>query len=292
MNNFLIKKDYSNLKTLVINLDDYKDNYDKQLPYLESLGLNVERFVGINAIKDEHLKPEYSSYISNFAYYFQPKSVIGISLSHILCCKYIYLNYIEKYDYFLILEDDAYPIYNKKDFNDLLNTNLKNIEILNKDWDIIQLHSDAFFPNYETYNTHALCGSTAAYLISKKGMEKTLKEKIYSHADFIQHNFLRYNKYRVKSNLFYTNEENSLNRVIEKNYSFNNISLYSKTKLIEFINNYLISIPLRGEKKYNNFLEFKIFKLPYFKKEYTFNELIDYLLSYLLIKKLYIKYNH
>ena len=65
--------------------------------------------------------------------------------------------------------------------------------ILDKNWDIIQLHSDAFFPNYETYFTHFVSGSTAAYLISKKGIEKTLKSKIYSHADFIQHNFIKYN---------------------------------------------------------------------------------------------------
>ena len=37
----LVKEDYSNLKTFVINLDDYKENYIKQLPYLESIGLKV-----------------------------------------------------------------------------------------------------------------------------------------------------------------------------------------------------------------------------------------------------------
>ena len=49
-----VKEDYSNLKTFVINLDDYKENYLKQLPYLENIGLKVERFNGINALKDEH----------------------------------------------------------------------------------------------------------------------------------------------------------------------------------------------------------------------------------------------
>ena len=83
-----------NLKTFVINLDEYKANYNKQLPYLESLGLKVERFKGINAIKDEHLNPEYSPYISTYALNFTPKSIIGCSLSHILCCKYIYENFV------------------------------------------------------------------------------------------------------------------------------------------------------------------------------------------------------
>ena len=34
MINNIIKEDYSNLKTFVINLDDYKENYSKQLSYL------------------------------------------------------------------------------------------------------------------------------------------------------------------------------------------------------------------------------------------------------------------
>lgn len=278
--------DYSNLKTLVINLDDYIENYNIQLPYLENIGLKIERFSGINALKGEHKKEDYKKYISKFALNFQPLSIIGCALSHVLCCKYIYDNYINNYEYFLIMEDDAFPIYNKNDFYNLLNKNLNEIKILDKNWEIIQLHSDAFFPNYETYNTHYACGSTAAYLISKKGIEKTLKLKIYSHADFIQHNFLKFNKYKVKSNLFYTNEKNSLNRFKGGGYSFYNLSLYSKTKFIEFINNYFISIPLRGEKSYNNFLEFKILRLPYIEKEYTANELIDYLISLISTNKI------
>jgi hypothetical protein len=48
---------------------------------------------------------------------------------------------------------------------------------------------------------------------------------------------------------------------------------------------------LRGEKKYENFLEFKILKLPYLKKEHTANEFIDYLLGLFLTRKIinYIK---
>lgn len=280
-----MNKDYSNLKTLIINLDDYIENYNKQLPYLENIGLKIERFSGINAIKGEHKKEDYKKYISKFALNFQPLSIIGCALSHILCCKYIYDNYINNYDYFLIMEDDAFPLYDKNEFYNLINKNLHEIEILDKNWDIIQLHSDAFFPNYETYNTHYICGSTAAYLISNKGIKKTINYKIYSHADFIQHNFLKFNKYKVKANLFWTNETNSLNRPISKNYNFYKLSLYSKTKLIEFINKYIISLPLRGEKTYSHFLEFKIIKLPYFEKEYTTNEIIDYLIAGVLFRK-------
>ena len=281
-----MNENYSNLKTLVINLEDYIINYNKQLPYLENLGLKVERFKAINAIKNEHLNPIYKPYISKFALNFQPKSVIGCALTHILSAKHIYDNNLNDYDYFLIMEDDAFPCYNKDEFYRLLNKSLNEIQILDKNWDIIQLHSDAFFPNTETYNTHYACGSTAAYLISRKGLEKSLDIKVYSHADFIQHNFLKFNKYRVKSNLFWTDEKHSVNRVIDTGLGFYNLSLSAKSNIIEFINKFILSIPLRGEKTYSHFLEFKIIKLPYFHKEYTANEVIDYLLGLMLFKKL------
>ena len=58
-----MNKDYSNLKTIVINLDDYINNYNNQLPYFEKLELNVERISAINAIKNEHLNPIYEKYM-------------------------------------------------------------------------------------------------------------------------------------------------------------------------------------------------------------------------------------
>lgn len=281
----LINLDYSNLKTLIINLDDYIKNYNKQKPFLDNIGLISERFSGINATKNQHLNSIYKKNITKFAYNFTPKSVIGCSLSHILCCKYIYNNYINDYDYFLIMEDDAFPKYNKNEFYNLLNKNLYEITLLDKNWQIIQLHSDAFFPTKNTYITHFACGSTAAYLISKKGIEKMCNEKVKSHLDFETQNFIKFNKYRVKENLFYTNESNSLNRIVNKNLNYYNMSLKTKAIILEFINKYIVSLPLRGEKTYANFFEFKMLTFPYIKKEYTANEIIDYLLGFYLIKK-------
>ena len=301
-----IKEDYSNLKTFVINLDDYKENYIKQLPYLESIGLKVERFSGINALKDEHLKPEYKQYISNFAFNFTPKSVIGCALSHILCCKHIFNNYINTEDnnnkiaheatrqlgaifphFFLIMEDDTFPKYDKSEFFERLNKTIYEISLLDCSWEIIQLHSDAFYPTNETYNTHPGCGSTAAYLISKFAIKKILNFKLIGHLDFVEHNFITYKKYRAKENLFYTNEKESLNRNINKTKTFKYYSLYFKSYALELFNAYTNLIKLRGEKSYANFLEFKLLKLPYLKKEYTVNEFIDYLFSLLLTKKIF-----
>jgi len=281
-----MNEDYSNLKTFVINLDDYKENYNKQLPYLESIGLKVQRFSGINALKDEHLKPEYKEYISKLALNFTPKSIIGCSLSHMSCSKYIYDNILDKFEYFLIMEDDAFPIYKKKEFNEELNKTVNEITIIDKNWDLITLHNDGPFPNYETYNCHFICGSVAAYLISKKGLNKIIKKKVYYHIDFVTFNPINFNKYKSRKNLFYTDEKNSLNRSINNTKNFKYYSLYIKSYALELFNKYTNLLELRGEKSYSNFLEFKIIRLPYLKKEYTANEVIDYLFAFFLLKKL------
>ena len=285
---YSINADYSNLKTYVINLDDYKVNYTKQLPYLLEIGLNVERFSGINAIKNEHLKPEYQQYISSYAKYFAPKSVIGCALSHILCCKYIKSNYFEKnvsMPYFLIMEDDAFPLYNKNEFYEHLNTSIYEIQVLDNKWDIIQLHSDCILPTKDTYNTHIACGSTAAYLISPNAINKILTSKIYGHLDFIQHNFITYNKYRTKENLFYTNEKDSLNRIeVKSKLNYKYYSLFLKSKFCELLNYYTHILPLRGEKKYQHFLEFKLLKEPIFGKEFNANDLLDCFCTFIVLR--------
>ena len=289
-NNYPIKSDYSNLKTYVINLDDYISNYSKQLPYLLNIGLIVERFSGINAIKNEHLKPEYQQYISSFAKNFAPKSVIGCALSHILCCKHIKSNYSEKTNdpipYFLIMEDDAFPLYNSEEFYKHLNKSIYEIQLLDSKWDIILLHSDGFFPTKDTYNTHIVCGSAAAYLISLNGINKTLNNKIYNHIDLVMHNFITFNKYKTKENLFYTNEKTSLNRgQVTSKLNYKYYSLFLKSKFCELLNYYTHIIPLRGEKNYQHFFEFKILREPLFEKEFNGSDLLDYLFIFIILRK-------
>ena len=287
--NYLIKYDYSNLKSFTINLDDYKFNYDKHSHYLLKLGIISKRFSGVNALKDEHLKSKYKKYISNFALNYTPKTIIGCALSHIMCCKTIYKNYIKKNsdnaNYFLIMEDDGFPLYEKEEFYEKLNSTLHDITILDKDWEIIQLHSDGIMPTIDTYNTHSCAGSTAAYLISEKGIKKTLKCKIYSHIDFIHYNYINYNKYRAKKNLFYTDEKTSLNRIME--YNLRGYTLYLKSTIFEFINYYTNIIQLRGEKKFVHYLQGKLFKEPIFNNEFNTNNIIDYFIVLIILSKLY-----
>ena len=289
--NYVIKYGYTNLKSFTINLDDYKVNYEKQASELLKLGLVSERFSGVNALKDEHFKSSYKKYVSNFALNYTPKSVIGCALSHIMCCKYIYKNYIKKrksreglVNYFLIMEDDVFPLYNKDEFYEKLNKTLYDIQILDNNWEIIQLHSDGIMPTIETYSTHIGSISAAAYLISKTAIKKTLNSKIYSHIDLIHHNFINYNKYRAKENLFYTDEKTSLNRIVS--YKLSSYSLFFKSKLFEFINYYTNIIQLRGEKKFLHYFEYKVFKEPFFNKEFNTNDIIDYIIGLKILSKL------
>lgn len=256
-----------NIISFIINLDNYEENYKKQLPYFDSIKLSPKRFSAINAINNEHLN--YKVLINQISFYLAPKSVIGCSLSHILLAKHLYKNYSScKNIYFLVLEDDVFPkeeyLNDSKQFYFDLNNEINNIKIIDKNWDIIQLHSDGLIDTKLTYTTHLFTGSTAAYLISFNGLEKMCKEKVTYHIDFVTQNFLKYRKYRSRTNLFYTNEKSSVNR--EMNYSK---SVLLKSFLLKKI------LPLRGEKLWEDYLNFKSLRLPIFNKEFTANNIID-----------------
>jgi hypothetical protein len=104
------------------------------------------------------------------------------------------------------------------------------------------------------------------------------------------HRFINYNKYRTKENLFYTNEKTSLNRIAEKsklNYKY--YTLLLKSNFCELLNYYTHIIPLRGEKTYQDLLEFKLLKEPLFEKEFVASELIDYFLILIILSKILIR---
>ena len=256
-----------NIISFVINLDNYKDNYEKQIPYLNKIKLQPERFSAVNALNNEHIN--HKKIINKLSLTFSPKSVIGCSLSHILLCKHILNTYkYFKNNYYLILEDDVFPKEkyqnDSKIFYKELTETINNIKIIDKHWDIIQLHSDGLIDTKNTYSTHLFTGSTAAYLISQSGLNKMANEKATYHIDFITQNFLKYRKYRSRENLFYTNEKSSVNRVNTKS-----LSLLLKSKILKTM------IPLRGEKLWEDYLNFKTLRLPLINKEYTANNLID-----------------
>lgn len=255
------------LKTFVINLDDYEYNYIKQKPYLENIGLDVQRFKGINALKDEHLK--YTSYIYFIALEFSPKSTIGCSLSHILLYNYIYNNYYNNDDeYYLILEDDAYPldIYDSKDiFYNTVAETVKEITQIDSNWEIINLYTAGLLHNTNLINMAN--ASTAAYLISKRGLQTLINMKVSWHHDIVLNIIAK--KYKAKNNLFNTNEEHSTNRIETNTY----LSRVKETLL-----SYIINI---DGFSYKQVLSYKCLRIK--NKEYTANDLIDFFVLFITI---------
>ena len=249
------------IKTFVINLDRSIANYNRQRPYLESLGLDVYRFPAIDGNKDEHL--QYSHIVDTIYYEFVPKTVLSTSLSHIFVCKYIQ-SLIQNGNtdpYFFIMEDDAYPLYNKEHFHKNLHSTIRDIHTIDKDWDIISLHIDGPCSDYtntckENYYISATSGSFAAYVISRNGVMKLANETIFWYPDGMTSINSKYRKYKSKKNLFWTDEKNSNGR---------------KNSEIGFIENILNSfLPLKGEKTWNHILNYKIIKIPIIKKYVTY----------------------
>jgi hypothetical protein len=62
--------------------------------------------------------------------------------------------------------------------------------------------------------------------------------------------------------------------------------LLLKSKFCELLNYYTHIIPLRGEKKYQHFLEFKVFKEPFLEKEFNTNDLLDYFFTFIILRKI------
>jgi len=95
-----------------------------------------------------------------------------------------------------------------------------------------------------------------------------------------------FSKYRTKENLFYTNEKTSLSRTqVKSKLNYKYYSLFLKSRFCELLNKYTHIIPLRGEKKYQHFFEFKLLKEPFFNKEFSGNDLLDYLFIFIILRK-------
>jgi GR25 family glycosyltransferase involved in LPS biosynthesis len=253
------------IKTFVINLDRTIDNYNRQLPYLLSLGLDVHRFRGVDGKKNEHL--QYRHIIDSMYYNFVCTSTLSISLSHILVSTYI-TELIDKNDnndpYFLIMEDDAYPLYNRDTFQSIIDKTVSDIESFDKNWDIILLHEDNICNTYInkcddfSYNIQSSSTSFAAYLVSRSGALKISTEKdFFYNLDKTTSN-KKYKKYKTKVNLFFTNETTSDNRSTIHN---------SLSRFIEDILNRFFII--KGEKKWNDILNYKVMKVPLIDCELT-----------------------
>ena len=209
---------------------------------LERVGLNPIQFQGVNASKDEHLKYPEKTHI--FCRYFCPKGMVGCGLSHILLAEKLYK---ENVQVALVLEDDAYPKVSKLDFDEI-------VASVPEDWDIIKLHCDLYCKD-GTYD-NGFNGSTAAYLINRKGMKKLSHEKVFTNIDY-QFIYSGLKVYKTKYNLFMTDESSS---ALRDTHNVHWASYFTKT-------------PTSGEKDTNTIYQSKLFRI--LNNEYTVGNAID-----------------
>jgi GR25 family glycosyltransferase involved in LPS biosynthesis len=167
---------YMSYTTYVINMADSIKRWDQISKHLDDIGINYSRF---DAINGNNIENKYDEYLT-FAKHITPNSVIGCGLSHFLAAK----QHFENNDNIaMILEDDAVPMFNDK--NVIHNV----IESAPKDWEIILLYAQGI-TNYRNntweITTKFASGSSAAYLINKKGYQKRYNNgnyKLFTHTD-------------------------------------------------------------------------------------------------------------
>jgi hypothetical protein len=173
----------------VIHLGHAFQNQDA-LKHLNPIG-----FKGVDARRDEHL--EHLDRVHPACQRVCAKAVIGCGLSHVLLAEKLH---DEGVPLALVLEDDAYPLARDLDVDAITRE-------VPDDWEVIRLHCDAYCDNDS--NEVGLNGSTAAYLINAKGLEKMKDVKVAVHIDFQQSLFSSIKVYKTKKNLFRTDESSS-----------------------------------------------------------------------------------
>lgn len=188
------------LKTYIINLDRDTEQLAKIAKNLENTDLDIVRVsatLGRDASMVEQKKylvrSTFQEYLLPFATSFQK----GCAMSHLR----VYEEFLKGDDeYILILEDDARLLYKYQ------NTGLSNkirqiVSQYPNDWDFIRLISQGFCGiNYP--HVKPLCGSNAAYIISRKGAERILKNGGVGHIDLIISSLNNFNLYNHKEKLF------------------------------------------------------------------------------------------
>ena len=189
------------MNTYIINLDESKSNLIRTKNELKKINYNlnnVYKFSAVNGKKIDRNK----EYIHPFCRILCTDKTIGCGLSHIKLCKKLKN---ENVNIALILEDDIKTLPNMNLNNELNNVIIK-INKINPSWDIIILHKQGYCKEMER-SLGKMCGSTAAYLISKSGINKMADLKLSYHIDHNRNSKL-FNTYGGP-NLFDTYEKKS-----------------------------------------------------------------------------------
>ena len=212
------KNNLLNLKVVILTLKEYKErekNIYELISIFKQLGIEIEIFYGINGkniikevIDDENIKLLYENYES-IVYNTKSRAngkimscgELGCAWSQL--CLYKQLKYDEKFDKYLILEDDAVL---SSDFKLLINI-VNNIPI---DSDVCHIGESTWYPFKITNKINDFfyeyerqyCNNNTSYIITKNGVNKLIEftknrilfpaDDLLSNAKLYTHNFKLY----------------------------------------------------------------------------------------------------
>ena len=140
---------------------------------LEKTNLTYIRFPGIDGSTLNRQTLFNDGYISSYCKSIGTSKMIGVGLSHIKLYEYIKEN--DTHDYALILEDDILVTNPNLDYRKEINDIVALYQNKEPQWDIIRLHSMGYG-----------MGSTAAYIVNLKHIEKFTSMNLHYHIDIQQ----------------------------------------------------------------------------------------------------------
>lgn len=177
-----------------INLESDILRKEKTINELSKIkGIKINRFDAINGIKEKS-SGKYDNYISNISKIICTPKIIGCGLSHIMLANKLHSEL--KDDFAIVFEDDIkIDDTNETDIRSKLISIVEDVSNIDKEWDIIKLID---------INSHIVHGSAAAYIISKRGINKLKNMKLQYHIDIQINN--GFNVHYMNNNIFTTHD--------------------------------------------------------------------------------------
>ena len=200
------------IPTYVINMNKDINKMDEITKNLESTDLEVMRFsatLGKEAPLELQKKYLAHSTYQKYTLPFVTDFMKGCALSHLR----LYDEFLKGNDeYILVLEDDARLTSENQNSN--ISSKIKQIiSQYPSDWDIIRLIYQGFC-NVKSIDIKFLCGSTAAYLISRRGAQKMLKNGCVGNIDLCMSYLRDFKIYNHPEQLFEPPNPHSTSRYV------------------------------------------------------------------------------
>ena len=216
--------------TYIINLNRDYDRYVTLKNKLNRIGISPIRY---DAIDGRDIPQKYEKDMTYLSKLFSTDSMKGAGLSHLNLIKEFYKK--DPNDYALILEDDAVPLLKSKD-------EISHLAHKYSNYDCIVLYIQGIRYIY---------GSTAAYIITKKGAGRMMNNKLLPiHIDM---------------QLWYLSNLKVKNVVVEDRlqlFTTDETKSYTRSRKIgDSIFDKII--PIYGNLYFYDYFEFNLFKLPY-----------------------------